>query len=186
MIFNPEGLLVGVHRKVHLFRLNTEAVKFDEGEVLTGGDRATLVPLRIPGADDIIQTALCGIGICFDIRFPQLALHYTKSGSSLMVFPGAFNMVTGPVHWELLAKARAVDSQQHVVLCSPARDESAGYVAYGHSLVVDPWGTVVAQAGAGEELVVCDVDLAQSEVVREKIPALKGTRDDLYELNWKS
>lgn len=188
MIFNPEGNLVNVHRKVHLFRINTETVKFDEGEVLTAGDAATVVPLTaVPheAPDQPAVEALCGVGICFDIRFPQLALRYTQLGTSLMVFPGAFNMVTGPAHWELLAKARAVDGQQHVILCSPARDESAGYVAYGHSLVVDPWGNVLAEAGAGEELVVCDVDLSQNEIVRGKVPALKGVRDDLYELRWK-
>lgn len=176
MIFNPLGELVSIHRKVHLFRINTETVKFDEGEVLTAGDTPTVVSLN---AD-----VSFGVGICFDIRFPQLALEYVRQGTSFMVYPGAFNMVTGPVHWELLAKARAVDSQQFVVLCSPARDVTASYVAYGHSLVVDPWGTTIAEAGEGEELIFATMDLSMISTTRQRVPALKGTRSDLYTMKW--
>lgn len=176
MIFSPLGELVSVHRKIHLFRINTETVKFDEGEVLTGGDSPTVVPIS--------DGVSCGVGICFDIRFPQLALEYVRQGTSFLVYPGAFNVVTGPVHWELLAKARAVDSQQFVVLCSPARDESASYVAWGHSMVVDPWGTVIAEAGVGEEVIFATLDLSTIASTRQKVPALKGTRTDLYAMEW--
>jgi predicted amidohydrolase len=178
MIFSPRGELVAVHRKIHLFRINTEAVKFDEGEVLTAGDTPTVVSVN--------NDVTCGVGICFDIRFPQLALEYVRQGTSFLVYPGAFNMVTGPVHWELLAKARAVDCQQFVLLCSPARDDTASYVAWGHSMVVDPWGTVLAEAGVGEELVFATMDFSTVASTRQRVPALKGTRTDLYAMEWSA
>ncbi|EPY33216.1 nitrilase [Strigomonas culicis] len=177
MIFAPDGTLKGVHRKVHLFRLNTEAVKFDEGEVLTAGDTADAITL----SDDV----KFGVAICFDIRYPFLAAHYQQQGTSFLVYPGAFNMVTGPIHWKLSAQARAVDNQQYVFLCSPARDTSAEYVAYGHSLIADPLGNVIAEADEKEGFVDCDVDFALNATTRERIPILKGVRHDLYDLSWK-
>lgn len=178
MIFDADGKLMDVYRKIHLFKIHTPALSFDEGEVLTAGSKLSVVRLGSDGP-------LFGIGICFDIRFPQEAIAYTERGTSFLVYPGAFNMVTGPAHWELLARARAVDNQQFVLLCSPARDEQAGYVAWGHSLVVDPWGNVLAEASEKEETIVCDIDLSLVSSTRDKVPSLKGTRRDLYTTEWK-
>lgn len=176
LTFNPEGQVAGKYRKMHLFRINAETLKFDEGEVLTPGNTPTIIELG--------QELKAGIGICFDIRFPQLSMTYAAAGTSFLVFPGAFNMVTGPTHWELAARSRAVDAQQFALLCSPARDETADYVAWGHSLVADPWGNIIAQAGTGEELVLADLDLTQVATTRERLPIAKGTRNDLYDLHW--
>ena len=105
-------------------------------------------------------------------------------GAQLLVYPGAFNMTTGPAHWELLARARAVDSQLFVALCSPARDtsESGGYVAYGHSLVAGPFAEVVAQAGAGAETLLAEVDLGEVGARRAAMPLARQRRADLYAL----
>ena len=80
-----------------------------------------------------------GLGICYDVRFPELALLYAKQGCQMLCYPGAFNMTTGPAHWELLLRSRALDNQLFVAGVSVARDEDASYVAWGHSTVVDPW-----------------------------------------------
>ena len=80
-----------------------------------------------------------GLGICYDVRFPELALLYAKQGCKMLCYPGAFNMTTGPAHWELLLRSRALDNQLFVAGVSVARDEDASYVAWGHSTVVDPW-----------------------------------------------
>ncbi|OWK00561.1 NIT2, partial [Cervus elaphus hippelaphus] len=87
------------------------------------------------------RTAYCrvGLGICYDIRFAELAQIYAQRGCQLLVYPGAFNLTTGPAHWELLQRGRAVDNQVYVATASPARDEKASYVAWGHSTVVSPW-----------------------------------------------
>ncbi|EPY40871.1 nitrilase [Angomonas deanei] len=176
MTFGPDGELKNVHRKVHLFRINTDTVKFDEGEVLTGGTTANVVAMS--------DTVKFGVGICFDIRYPQLAYQLSSQGTSFLVYPGAFNMVTGPPHWKLAAQSRAVDNQQFVLLCSPARDTGAEYIAYGHSLVVDPMGNVLAEADETETHVDCEIDFDQIPDVRKKLPILKGLRDDLYSQTW--
>ncbi len=176
--FNPAGTAVNVHRKVHLFKINTETVKFDESEVLTAGNTANAVTISESGLK-------MGVGICFDIRYPQMAMQYSLQGTSLLVYPGAFNMVTGPVHWQLTAQARAVDTQQFVLLCSPARDEAADYVAWGHSLVVDPWGTVVASLNEAEGVLCADLDLSLIEKTRARLPIISGTRwSDAYSQSW--
>ncbi len=91
----------------------------------------------------------------------------------------------GPAHWELLARARAIDNQLYVATPSPARDEGAGYVAWGHSSVVDPWGKVVSKAGSGEEIVYADIDLAYMAQVRQQIPISVQRRTDMYEVSKK-
>jgi predicted amidohydrolase len=179
MTFGPDGVLRGLHRKMHLFKINTETVKFDEAEVLTAGNSPTVVD-----ATGDLGAAL-GVAICFDIRYPQLASYYASRGTGMIVYPGAFNMVTGPKHWHLCARSRAVDNQQFVALCSPARDEKADYVAYGHSLVVDPWGETVASTDGGDECVVfADVNWDAVASARQRLPILDGVRNDLYSTVW--
>ena len=180
--YNPSGEIAGVHRKVHLFRIDTETVKMNEADVLAAGDSATPVTFT---SGKHTNTSF-GVGICFDIRFPQMAWHYQRQNTSFLVYPGAFNMVTGPAHWTLMAQARAIDTQQFVVLCSPARDPHAGYVAYGHSCVVDPWGTVIAELDEKEGVIVVEMDLKRISDVRQQLPILSGQRDDLYTLSWRS
>lgn len=177
MTFGPDGQLKNVHRKVHLFRINTEEVRMDEGEVLSAGHSATCVEY-----DGHIKF---GVGICFDIRYPQLSWKYARQGSSFLVYPGAFNMVTGPLHWELAGRSRAVDTQQYVLLCSPARDVDGDYVAWGHSLVVDPAGTVVGHLDERENYLDCTLDFDLVRQTRERFPILRGERQDLYHLAWQ-
>eukprot|EP00906_Rhabdomonas_costata_P019867 RCo028904 len=171
--YGKDGSVLAVYRKIHLFKLNTEKLKFDESETLSAGSSLATFD---SGA------ARVGVAICFDIRFPELAAAYHNLGTQLVVYPGAFNMVTGPAHWHLAARSRAVDTQQFVALCSPARDPDSvsGYVAYGHSLVVDPWGTVLAEAGEGEETVFADIDFTKVAEFRRQLPVTSGRRHDLF------
>jgi predicted amidohydrolase len=180
--FAPTGLLTGRHRKMHLFQINTDTVKFDEATVLTAGDSPTIVPV---GADPQQPTCTAGVGICFDIRYPLLAAHYHQQGTSLLCYPGAFNMVTGPKHWTHCARSRAVDTQQFVALCSPSRDPDFEYVAWGHSLICDPWGEVIVEAAEGETIVAADVDLAAVASTRAQLPITAGVRNDLYAVQWQ-
>ena len=179
MVFDHTGVLHGIYRKMHLFRINTEQLKVDEGETLTAGDSALVVDVNI---DDI--SFKMGIGICFDGRYPQLALHYAHLGTSLLVYPSAFNMVTGPKHWELMGRSRAVDAQQYFVLASPARDTEASYVAYGHSMIVDSWGEKVAETDEKESIVFGEVDIDSVANSRSRLPILAGERKDLYTLSF--
>jgi len=171
-VWSPEGHLVATHRKVHLFDIDVPGkITFKESEALSRGSSFTT-----------FSTPWCqvGLGICYDIRFAEMAQVYRERGCKLLVYPGAFNMTTGPAHWELLSRARALDNQVFVATPSPARDEAASYVAWGHSKVVDPWGTVIAGAQEGEEVIFADIDLGRLEEVRNQIPIGFQRREDLY------
>lgn len=171
-IFNPKGELITKHRKVHLFDIDVPGkIRFQESEVLSPGDHLT-----------IFSTPFCtiGVGICYDIRFAEMAQVYASKGCSLLLYPGAFNMTTGPAHWEALQRARALDNQVYVATASPARDPGAGYVAWGHSSVVDPWGDVISTIDEKEGIVYADIDLARMEEVRRNIPIRTQKRLDLY------
>ena len=129
-------------------------------------------------------------GTSYDIRFPEYALLLNQQTPlNILIYPGAFNMTTGPAHWELLQRARAIDNQCFVATASPARMEESPegkykhYTAWGHSTVVDPWGEVVAKAGAGEEIVVCDLNLDRVEEVRSGVPIRNQKRVDMYKLS---
>ena len=184
-VFNTSPILswksdtIVKHRKLHLFDVNVPGgICFQESETLTAGDHFTVYPYSSSSADFLI-----GVGICYDVRFPELALVYAQRGCKLLAYPSAFNMTTGPLHWDLLARGRAVDTQSYVMMCSPARDEHGSYVAYGHSVVVDPWGKVVAQLDEKEGVLMADIDLGKCDQVRAAIPTKDQKRFDLYELN---
>jgi predicted amidohydrolase len=172
---DPHGVVRGVHRKIHLFSIDTPELRVDEASVLTGGVNPTIVDAT---ADLGLKM---GIGVCFDIRFPRLCEHYCTKGTNVLVFPSAFSTWTGPRHWHVAARSRAIDCQQYVIMCSIARDDSSDYVAYGHSLVVDPLGAVIAEVSGGQEAVVfADLSLAEVTAARSRLPILAGQRTALY------
>mmetsp|Transcript_16984 Transcript_16984/g.28338 ORF Transcript_16984/g.28338 Transcript_16984/m.28338 type:complete len:296 (-) Transcript_16984:187-1074(-) len=174
IIVNPDGGIVGKHRKVHLFDIDVPGkITFKESDALTAGQSITTVDT---------PWGVVGVGICYDMRFPEMATVMRQRGAKVMVYPGAFNLTTGPAHWELLQRSRAVDNQVFVATCSPARDESAGYKAWGHSTVVSPWGTLLVKAGTEEDIVTADVDFTELEETRQNIPCWDQKRHDLYQV----
>ena len=176
-IFDRMGKIIGVHRKMHLFDIDVAGeITFKESETLTAGNEIT-----------VVDTELCriGVAICYDIRFPELLRLMADKGAELIAVPGAFNMTTGPAHWEPLMKVRAVDNQVYVAAASPARNESLPYVAYGNSMVVDPWGDIISRAGADEKIIYADIDLSRVESVRNELPLLRNRRKDIYEVREK-
>lgn len=173
LTFNPKGELIGTHRKVHLFDIDIPGkIKFKESDVLSPGNKITV--LNLPEYGKI------AIAICYDIRFPELAMIAARKGAFMLVYPGAFNTTTGPMHWELLARGRAVDNQVYVALCSPARDMEASYHAYGHSMVVDPNANVLVEAKEGEETINMVLEKGKIEEVRKGIPVVTQRRFDVY------
>lgn len=171
-VWDPSGNLIAKHRKVHLFDIDVKGgIRFKESETLTAGEQLTIIE---------IDGHKIGIGICYDIRFEEMARLYRNAGCEMLVYPAAFNMTTGPLHWELLQRSRANDNQLYVVTISPARDETADYIAWGHSMVVDPWAKVVKSAKENEEVLVHDIDFSLVKQVREQIPVFVQRRTDLY------
>ncbi|XP_049565814.1 omega-amidase NIT2 [Orcinus orca] len=176
-VFGPDGTLLVKHRKLHLFDIDVPGkITFQESKTLSPGDSFST-----------FDTPYCrvGLGICYDIRFAELAQIYAQRGCQLLVYPAAFNLTTGPAHWELLQRGRAVDNQVYVATASPARDDKASYVAWGHSTVVSPWGEVLVKAGTEEMIVYSDIDLKKLAEIRQQIPVFSQKRSDLYAVEAK-
>ena len=173
-VYDSSGRQVARHRKMHLFDIDVEGgQRFMESDTLSPGNEVTVFDT---------PWGRMGLCICFDLRFEELSRLMTLQGAQIILTPAAFNMTTGPAHWELLFRQRAVDNQLFTVGTSPARDEAGSYVAWGHSIVCDPWGSVIRQCGAGEELAVTDLDLTRIAAVRRQLPILSARRTDVYQL----
>ena len=174
-IFDREGKQIGKHRKVHLFDIDVKGGQtFKESDTLTAGD-----------SDTVFDTEFGKIGVmlCFDIRFPELSRMMVNDGAKVIFVPAAFNMTTGPAHWELSFRTRALDNQIYMVGCAPARDVSAGYISWGHSIVTDPWGRVTGMMDENEGILLAELDMDYEEQVREELPLLKSRRKDIYQLS---
>ena len=171
-VFDRQGQLIAEHQKIHLFDVDIPGkISFRESAVLSPGNKVTSF---------LTEFGRFGLGICYDIRFPELFRLLLENGVIGVIIPAAFNMTTGPAHWETLFKARAIDNQIFTIGASPARNYKAGYQSYGHSLVVDPWGEVLWQAGDEEEVGIVTIDTDRVRKIREELPLLKHQRSDLY------
>ena len=176
-LFDKSGEIIAKHRKMHLFDIDVKGkIYFKESDVLTAGDNFTIAQT---------EYRKIGIGICYDIRFPELARIMSEMGALILFYPGAFNLTTGPAHWELLFKSRALDNQLYCVGVAPALNKDASYHSYGHSIITNPWGDVIAEASEKEELIIREIDLCEIKKIREELPLLKNKREDLYEIKKK-
>ncbi len=167
----PDGNINGIHRKIHLFDIDLENQKFKESDTFSPGSQVT-----------VVDTELCkiGIAVCYDLRFPELFRLMAQKGALLIIVPALFSMSTGPHHWELLLRARAVDNQMYLVGASQARNHGNFFVSYGNSMIVDPWGNVLSNAGEKKGIIYADIDLELVNKVRRELPVLKHLRNDLY------
>lgn len=173
-LFDRNGEIIAKHRKMHLFDIDVKGkITFKESDVLTAGDDVTVADTEF---------GKIGIGICYDVRFPELARLMAQKGALILFYPGAFNMTTGPAHWELLFKSRALDNQVYCVGVAPALNEDASYHSFGHSIIASPWGDVIAEASEKEKLIISEIDLIEIEKIREELPLLENKREDLYEI----
>ncbi|MFE5816041.1 carbon-nitrogen family hydrolase [Streptomyces sp. NPDC056479] len=157
LVFSPSGDLVAAYRKIHRFG-------FDKGEAVLMGAGEDLVTVRLP------ETVL-GVATCYDLRFPELFRGLLDAGAETLVVPAGWPE-RRRAHWTLLAQARAVENQAFVLACGTAGTH-AGVPQAGHSIVVDPWGEVLAEAGAGEQVLTVEFDPGKVAVTREQFPALK-------------
>ncbi len=171
-VFDRDGTRVAVYRKVHLFDVDAGGVTYRESDSDAAGSEIVVAEaggLRI------------GLSICYDVRFPELYRILALQGARLLTVPANFAPATGKDHWEPLLRARAIENQ-----CWLAAPAQVGQVfpdkppAYGRSLIVDPWGVVVAQAGDEETVIVASLDMARQDAIRERLPALGHRRPDAY------
>ncbi|MBC2577130.1 carbon-nitrogen hydrolase family protein [Peptostreptococcus russellii] len=176
-VYNESGEVIGRHRKIHLFDINIKGGQyFKESDVLTAGKDFTVVDTKF---------GKIGIAICYDVRFPEYFRILSEMGAELVALPAAFNMTTGPAHWEISLRMRAVDNQIYMAAASPARDESQSYVSYANSMIVDPWGKVLENADTDEKIIYSDIYRKRVYEIREQLPLLKHLRKDLYKLKYK-
>lgn len=173
-VFDPAGRQIAKHRKIHLFDIDIKGGQsFRESAALTAGDRITVFDTEF---------GLMGLCICYDLRFPELVRLMAERGARLIIVPAAFNMTTGPAHWELTFRAQAMFNQCFLAGTAPARDPLAGYLSWGHSIAVNPWGQVICQLDEKEGYQTLELDFGQVEPVREQLPLLRHRRTDLYSL----
>ena len=175
------GTVEAVYRKIHLFDVELDGTTVHESAAIAAGDRLCVLPLAMfPAEDDPVP--VLGMSICYDLRFPELYRILALEGATVVTVPAAFTAATGPPHWELLLRARAVENQIYLVAAAQVGVLPPGMPAcHGHSMVVDPWGDVVAEVLDDEPgFVVADVDLGRLEQVRAQLPVLAHRRPDTY------
>ncbi len=162
--FSPEGRDLGTYDKIHLFSCNIqkngESKVLDEGKVYTPGHDYKMIDA---GGIKI------GLGICFDLRFSEMAYAYAKKGAQVLTYSSAFTVPTGRAHWHILARARAIENQCYVIAPAQWGENNDKIQTYGHSLIIDPWGEVLADAKEGEKLIVADLDLNKIEDVKNSV-----------------
>jgi predicted amidohydrolase len=168
LLYAPDGSVVARYDKVHLFDValpNGESYR--ESGSYDGGTKAVTVnigPVRL------------GLTICYDLRFPQLYLALAGAGASVLTVPSAFTRVTGEAHWHVLLRARAIETGSFVLAAAQGGRHESGRETYGHSLVVDPWGRILAEAQDQPGIILTDIDSEQAAVARRKIPTLRHQR----------
>ncbi|WP_426195887.1 carbon-nitrogen hydrolase family protein [Massilia sp. DWR3-1-1] len=165
LVYNPQGEAVGRYDKIHLFGFQQGDEAYDEARTI------------VPGADVVTFTApfgKVGLAVCYDLRFPEL--FRAMGDCALMLVPAAFTHTTGSAHWEVLLRARAIENQCYVLAAAQGGLHANGRRTYGHSLLIDPWGTVTAMLEEGEGVVAGEIDQALIDSVRASLPALRHRR----------
>lgn len=166
-VFAPNGQRMARYDKIHLFAYDNGRERYDEGRVLEAGD--TPVALEVEGLR-------VGLSVCYDLRFPELYRALCKPPCDLLCVPSSFTHTTGLAHWELLLRARAVENQCYLVAPAQGGLHENGRRTYGHSMVVDPWGEVLAVRGEGTGVVMAELDAERIRSVRQQLPALSHRR----------
>lgn len=176
-VFAPDGSLAARYDKLHLFRYDNGREHYDEGRVLEAGDAPATFTARMGQGDPDLRI---GLSVCYDLRFPELyrAMSFEQGQPplDLISVPAAFTYTTGQAHWELLLRARAVENQAFVIAAAQGGRHENGRRTWGHSMVVDPWGEVLACVPEGEGLALAEVDPARLKQVRTQLPALNHRR----------
>lgn len=170
-VFDRQGKQLARHRKIHLFDVDLPGMRFQESNSFAPGSDITVFDT---------EYGKMGAAVCFDVRFPELFRTMAEQGARCVFLPAQFNLVTGPRHWELLLRSRAVDYQVFVAGCSAARYEGFRYECWGHSTVTGPMGQVIGACDEKEQILYTDIDLTETERAKAQLPTRAALRPDLY------
>lgn len=171
-LISPTGRILAVYRKMHLFEAD-----------IAGHAGVREKAVLVPGTEVVSATTpigVFGLSICFDLRFPELYRRLGALGAEILCVPSAFTKVTGKAHWEILLRARAIENQAFVVAPNQVGKHFSGIVTYGHSMIVDPWGTVLAHISRGEGIACAHLCAAALAEARKRVPALQSRRSDCF------
>ncbi len=164
VLFDPRGATIATYRKLHLFDVEIA----DRFSIRESANRAAGSEIVVAACD----SATVGLTICYDLRFPELFRRLVDQRATVICMPSAFTFVTGAAHWEPLLRARAIENQVYIIAPNQHGRGASGVLNYGHSVIVDPWGTVLAHAADGDGVILAEIDLAYLERVRREIPCL--------------
>jgi predicted amidohydrolase len=174
VLVDPTGAIRARYAKMHMFDVDVAGVAYRESDAEDPGSE--LVVADVDGIP-------VGMTVCYDLRFPELFRLLALRGARILTVPAAFTLMTGRDHWEVLLRARAIENQCFVLAPDIIGDHGAGKISYGGSMIVDPWGTVIARAPDAECAIVADLDLGAVDRVRAAIPSLANRRGDVYSLS---
>jgi predicted amidohydrolase len=168
----PDGGIRATYRKIHLFDVEVDGTVYRESDH------------EAPGAEPVLTTLAdgtpAGMSVCYDVRFPELYRALTVAGARILLVPAAFTVPTTRDHWAVLLRARAIENQCFVLAADQIGEHAPGLRSGGRSMIVDPWGLVLAQAPDTEAVITADLDLAAQDRIRERLPALAGRRPEAY------
>lgn len=166
LVYSPKGELAARYDKIHLFRFDNGVERYDESYVLERGDQP--ISFELPSQDG--HTWRIGLSVCYDMRFPEL---YRTQEADAWLVPSAFTYITGKAHWEILLRARAIENLAYVIAPAQGGTHPSGRRTWGHTMVIEPWGSVLSVLPEGEGVVVADLDIAQLKHHRQQLPALQ-------------
>ncbi|XP_072391759.1 nitrilase and fragile histidine triad fusion protein NitFhit [Diabrotica undecimpunctata] len=184
ILIDDTGNILSLYRKTHLFDVSIpeKNILLQESDYCTAGS-AIIPPVETPAG-------LIALSICYDLRFPEISTLQTKFGANILTYPSAFTATTGPAHWEILLRARAVENQCYVIAAAQYGQHNSKRTSYGHSMIVDPWGVVVAECPkynennpTNESIAVAEVNTEYVKKIRQEMPVQKHRRTDIYNLN---
>jgi len=170
-VFDPEGELVAVYRKIHLFDVDVGGLRYRESDAEEPGDEPVVARL---------EDWPIGLSVCYDVRFPELYRILALEGAELVTVPANFTLYTGKDHWHVLLRARAIENQLFVAAAAQVGETIPGKPSYGRSLVVDPWGTVLAQAPDEETVIFAELDRERLREIRRNLPSLANRQAAAY------
>ncbi|MGH2532853.1 MAG: carbon-nitrogen hydrolase family protein [Thermomicrobiales bacterium] len=172
VVLDPDGELIGTYRKIHMFDVVLDGVaSYQESATISPGDEIVTVD---------VDGVTVGLAICYDLRFPELFRILALRGAEVIVLPAAFTMTTGKDHWEVLIRARAIENGVYLIAPAQVGSHATGKWCYGRSVIVDPWGTVLATGSDVETVIAAEVDRAYLQKVRRQVPSLANRMPDRY------
>ncbi|MBL92771.1 MAG: hydrolase [Myxococcales bacterium] len=172
LLVTPEGQIESTYQKTHLFDVTLPTgQELKESKGITPGDRL-----------EVTKTPMgtFGLSVCYDLRFPELYVALRQLGANILLIPAAFTTPTGMAHWETLLRARAIENQCYVVAAAQVGRHNKNRHSYGHAMIIDPWGTVIAQVGGKEGIALAPINIEKANDIRQRMPVMDHRRKDLY------